>query len=159
MPVSTKTEWLLAKADPISDGGSASDNIYKKGVKNTCSTATGERSENMWEKQPSRQPGWWRKRGRRCSRCRSRDSHAACEEPHVRAGGCPKLGCDTMGNLCWSKLQVGLGDPQKEKPTLEQVHWHDLWRVGNPWWNCLFLKDYTSWKGSMLKQFVNNCSL
>ncbi|PKU37621.1 suppression of tumorigenicity 5 protein isoform x4 [Limosa lapponica baueri] len=31
--------------------------------------------------------------------------------------------------------------------------------VGDPRWTCLFLKDCTLWKGSMLEKFMENCLL
>ena len=70
MPAGSKTDLPLAKAEPISNGGSASGITYLTRGKNCCATAiaAGERSENMWEKQLCRHQGQWRRRGRRCSR-------------------------------------------------------------------------------------------
>ena len=50
MPASSKTDLLLAKAEPISDSGSASVITYlrrKKKLLGQTETAAGERSENM----------------------------------------------------------------------------------------------------------------
>ena len=65
----------------------------------------------MREKQLCRHAGQARRRGRRCSRCWSRDSPAACGEdhsdgggprvahggPHAGAGDVPEAGCDPVG--------------------------------------------------------------
>ena len=47
MPASSKTDPLLAKAEPISDGGSASGMTYLRKREKTCTVAAGERSETM----------------------------------------------------------------------------------------------------------------
>ncbi|GAB0206221.1 hypothetical protein GRJ2_003087700 [Grus japonensis] len=49
--------------------------------------------------------------------------------------------------------------PMKKSPSMqEQVFWQDLWPMGDPRWSNLFLMDCTPWKGSMLEQFLKNCS-
>jgi len=53
----------------------------------------------MWEKQLCRHQGQWRRRGRRCSRHRSRDSPAACGEDHGEAS-CPPA---ADGGPWWSR--------------------------------------------------------
>jgi len=48
MPASSKTGPLLAKVEPISDGGNTSVIMYlKRGNKKTCTRAARERSEKM----------------------------------------------------------------------------------------------------------------
>lgn len=50
--------------------------------------------------------------------------------------------------------------PWREKSVLEQVSWQELWPCGGPTLESrLFLKDYTQWEGTMLKQFVKSCRL
>ncbi|GAB0186353.1 acid sphingomyelinase-like phosphodiesterase 3b [Grus japonensis] len=46
MPDGSKTDLLLAKAEPISDGGSASGVMYLKRGKKTCATATAAREKS-----------------------------------------------------------------------------------------------------------------
>jgi len=41
VPASSKMDLLMAKAEPISDGGSASGITYLRRGKNCCTTATG----------------------------------------------------------------------------------------------------------------------
>lgn len=55
-----------------------------------CSSCEGEEWEIMWEKQPYIHQGHWRRKGKRWSRCRSKDFPAAHAEDHGRAG-CPPL--------------------------------------------------------------------
>jgi len=47
MPAGSKMDLLLAKAKPISDGGSTSVITYLRRGKNCYTTAGGERSETM----------------------------------------------------------------------------------------------------------------
>jgi len=44
---SSKMDPLLAKAEPISDGGSASGITYLRRGEKTCTAAARERSENL----------------------------------------------------------------------------------------------------------------
>ena len=59
IPAGSKTDPLTAKAEPISNSGSASVITYLR-RKKSCwdmETAAGVRSENMREEQPCRPPG------------------------------------------------------------------------------------------------------
>ena len=47
MPAGSKMDPLLAKAEPISDGGSASGITYLRKGKKTAAQQLGERSEKM----------------------------------------------------------------------------------------------------------------
>ncbi|GAB0178853.1 hypothetical protein GRJ2_000350600 [Grus japonensis] len=47
------------------------------------------------------------------------------EDPH-RSRLMPKGGCDPMGSPCWSKLLAGPVAPWREDPTPEQVCWQNL---------------------------------
>ena len=63
----------------------------------------------MWEKQPCRHQGQWRRRGRRCSRHWSRDSAAAHGEDHGKAGCLPTA----HGGPRWSRYPpADFGGPQ-----------------------------------------------
>ncbi|PKU46660.1 protein pxr1-like [Limosa lapponica baueri] len=48
------------------------------------------------------------------------DTHLQPMEDCVRAGGCPKGGCDPVGRPCWSRLLAEPVDLWREEPTLEQ---------------------------------------
>ncbi|CAM9139456.1 unnamed protein product, partial [Bubo scandiacus] len=65
----SKRDPPLAKAEPISDGGSASGVTCLRSGKSCCTMASSarERSENMWEQQLCRPQGLGRRRDRRCS--------------------------------------------------------------------------------------------
>jgi len=86
-----------------------------------------ERKKTMWEKQHCRHQGQWRRRGRRCSRCRSRESSlTACDGDHGEAG-CPPA---AHGGPRRSRyLPIARG----RDPTPEQVNvWRRLWPCGQP---------------------------
>ncbi|GAB0207243.1 EH domain-containing protein 4 [Grus japonensis] len=156
MPASSKTDPPLAKAEPISDGGSASVITYLRRK---------EKKQHQEQLQPERGV-------RRCERNNSADTKVSAEgggggAPGARAeiplqpvvktmvkqavplqpmeddGGAyiqlkpvedptpeqvevPKGGCDPVGSPCWSRLLAGPVDPWREDPTLEQVCWQDL---------------------------------
>lgn len=94
----------------------------------------------MGEEQLCTHQGQWRSRGRRCSRCWSWDSPAACgadhgetavplqpmevnggaeiplqpmEETHAGAGGCLRRGCDPLGSPHWSRVLAGTCRPME----------------------------------------------
>lgn len=46
-----------------------------------------------------------------------------------------------------------------EKFMQENIFWKELCPMGSPSWSSLFLRDWTSWKGLMLKQFLEHHSL
>ena len=79
MPAGSKTDPLLAKAEPISDGGSASVITYLRKGKSYCAAAiaAGERRENMWE--------------RICERNNSADTKVSEEGG---GGGAPETGAE-----------------------------------------------------------------
>ena len=105
----------------------------------------------MWKKQLCRHHSQWKRRGRRCSGCRSRDSPAAHSEDYGEAG-CPlaahggprwcrdplaahgghnaRAGCDPVGSPCSSRLLAGPVEPWREDLTLDQVCQQDLWPRG-----------------------------
>jgi len=91
VPAGPKTDPLLAKAEPISDGGSVSG-IAELSKKSNCVTAFCSRRENsadiklcMVEQIPTHSPG----RTPRQSR------------------GKPEGGCDPVGSPHWSRLLAG----------------------------------------------------
>ncbi|KAM4906271.1 LOW QUALITY PROTEIN: tyrosyl-DNA phosphodiesterase 2-like [Sylvia borin] len=72
-----KADLLWIHAMPISDGGSASGIMYLR--LSSCCTTTSAAEEGI-ESSPADPKGQQRRRGRRCSRCRSRDSPSPCAE-------------------------------------------------------------------------------
>jgi len=106
------------------------------------------------------------KEGKRCSRCRSRGSSAACGEDHGEAG-CPLRPTEAHGGadvhpqpeedptpqqveMPWRKLQptesrqrsriLAGAVARGEDPMQELVSQQDLWPVGDPHWSSLLLK-------------------
>jgi len=126
VPAGSNTDLLLAKAKPIHNSGRASVITYLRGGKKLqWKQQSRERSETMWDKQLCRHQGQWRRRGRRCSRCLSRQfSLAACGEDHGEAG-CPPAAHG--GPRCSRYPPVAHG----RDPTPEQVDaWSKLWPRG-----------------------------
>ncbi|GAB0204743.1 epimerase family protein SDR39U1 [Grus japonensis] len=147
MPAGSKTDPSLAKAKPIS----ASVITYLRRKTELLQLERGVRRC----KKLCRHQGQCRRRGRRCSRHRSRDPPAARGEDHGEAG-CPPAayggrmmveqrfhlqpvedptpeqvetpegGCDPMGSPHWSRLLAGPVAPWREEPRPEQVCWQDL---------------------------------
>lgn len=66
-----KADPLWNNAVPISDGGSASGIMYLR-LKSCCITASA--AEERTENSPADTKGQRRRRSRRCSQCRNRDS-------------------------------------------------------------------------------------
>ncbi|KAK4806767.1 hypothetical protein QYF61_005563 [Mycteria americana] len=120
MPASSKTDPLLAKAEPISDGGSASVITYlRKGEKNLCNTSSSQ------------------KRGVRiCDRNNSADTkpmevHGGAdihlqpvEDPMPEQMDVPEGGCDPLESPHRIRLLAGPVTPWREDPTLEQEWAH-----------------------------------
>lgn len=69
------------------------------------------------------------------------------DDPLLEHRNAPTGDCDPMGSLQWAHSWQVL---QREKPTLEQLCWHDLW----PQWSSLFLKDCILWKEPTVEEFV-----
>ena len=132
-----------------------------------------------------RHQGQCRRRGRRCSRRRSRDPPAARGEDHGEAGcppaahggrmrGCRDSTCIPWRTPCrsrWGHLKEAVA---RGKPTLEQAPGRTCGErspcqgrfagrtcdpVGDPHWSSLLLKVCTPWERLTLEQFVKNCSL
>ncbi|GAB0193217.1 epimerase family protein SDR39U1 [Grus japonensis] len=147
---------LLAKAEPISDGDSASGILYFK-----------KRGENKHQEQLQAERGV-----RMCERNNSADTKVSTEGgaggapgagaeiplqpvektmvrqavplqpmeddggaeippaarggPHARAGGCPKEAVTPWEAHAGAGFLAGPVDPRREEPRLEQVFWQDL---------------------------------
>jgi len=144
MLAGSKMDLLLAKAEPIGDGGSASGITVRKRGKNCCRTASGERSENVCERNNSADPKVSEKGvggGAPGTRAEvplqpmgqavplqtmeihgGADLHLQSMEGTLRwSRGMPEGGCDPVGSLCWNRLLAGHVDPRGEEPMLEQV--------------------------------------
>ncbi|KAJ7404541.1 protein pxr1-like [Pitangus sulphuratus] len=121
MPASSKKDVLLAKAEPIRNGGS---NIFKKGKKKSyCAgvIVAKEQSERnssadikiCGEGEGGDAPGATAEIPLQpvvlaavpMEVYRGAEIHSQpVEETHARAGGCLREGCEPMGNTCWSRV-------------------------------------------------------
>ncbi|GAB0190559.1 EH domain-containing protein 4 [Grus japonensis] len=110
MPASSKMDPLLAKAKPISNGGSASGIAYLRRGK----TAAEQQPEERSEKIP------WR------MMVEQRFHLQPVEDPTPEQVETPEGGCDPMGSLHYSRLLAGPVNLWREEPTPEQVCWQDL---------------------------------
>ncbi|GAB0183154.1 hypothetical protein GRJ2_000780700 [Grus japonensis] len=151
MPAGSKMDLLLAKAEPISDGGSASGitelrRRNKKPTKGICS----QRGVRICERNNSA-PRSVQTEGEEV--LQAPEPRFPCGEDHGEAGcplqpmevhggadihlqpteapmpeqvDAPKEGCDPVGSPCWSKLLAAPVAPWREEPTSEQVCWQDL---------------------------------
>jgi len=112
---------------------------------------------SLWRRQ------WW---GRLCL-CRpmqevygGADTHLQpVKDPTPEQVDAPKGGCEPVGSPCWSRVLAVPVAPWRQKPMLEQVSRQDLWLCGEHMLKQSVLKDCTSWKGPILKQFVMAGSL
>jgi len=139
----SKTDLPLAKVEPISNGGSASETAYLR------------RREKPAQLQPERGVGI-------CERNNSADTKLSQEggggcAPGARVESCspwrstveqistcsswrtprrgrwmPEGGCDPMGSPCWSRLLPGSVAAWREEPTPEHVCWQGLRPHGGP---------------------------
>ncbi|TRZ22706.1 hypothetical protein HGM15179_004414 [Zosterops borbonicus] len=76
----------LAKAEPISDGGSTSGIIDLTRQEHCTGATPQERGVKLCERQLCRQQGeWWCRRGKRCSRQQGRDSSTVHGEDYGEA--------------------------------------------------------------------------
>jgi len=132
MPAGSKTDPLLAKAKPFSDGDSASG-IFKKGEKTWVTAfADGERSENSAGTKVSDEGGGGGGPG-------ARDSPAAHAEDHGEAGCSPAPHGGPQRSryppAAHGGPHTGAGRCLKEVVILWKAHagagsWHDLWPCG-----------------------------
>ena len=126
------------------------------------------------------------KEGRRCSRCRSRDSPAARGEdhgeadcppaaqgaprgsrslpaaqggPHAGAGGCPKEAVTLWEARAGAASWQELRPHGERSPRWSRFSGRTCDPVGDPRWSSVCLKDCMSWKGPTLEQLMKNCSL
>ncbi|TRZ26146.1 hypothetical protein HGM15179_000996 [Zosterops borbonicus] len=119
MPDSSRTHLLLAKADPMSDGGSTSGIMYlRDGRREWCSANYSRRDEDRGEAAVPVQP---------------MDAHDGAEihlqpmeEPTLE-----KVDARTKSVAPWetcagARSWQGPADQLREEPMLEQVSWQDL---------------------------------
>ncbi|GAB0210172.1 hypothetical protein GRJ2_003483000 [Grus japonensis] len=166
MPASSKTDPLLAKAEPISDSGSTSVITYLRRGKNCCTTAAAERGVRICERNNSADTKGSGGGGGGVPGTRAEiplqpvektivrqavplqpmevnggaDIHLQpLEDPTPEQVDVPKGDCDSVESLHWSRFAGRTCDP-----------------VGNPCWSSLVLKDCTLWKGPTLEQFMKN---
>ncbi|XP_075356581.1 uncharacterized protein LOC142409205 [Mycteria americana] len=186
MPAGSKMDPPLAKAEPISDGGSASGITYLRTGEKKPVQLQLERGVRICERNNSADTKGSEEGGaggapgagaeiplqpmvktmvRQAVPLKPMEVHGGAdihlqpmEDPMLEQVAAPEGGCDPMGSLRCSRLLAGPVDPWREEPTLEQVSVRTCDPIGNPRWSSLFLKDCTLWKGPTLEQFVKNCS-
>ncbi|KAK4826947.1 hypothetical protein QYF61_012796, partial [Mycteria americana] len=148
MPAGSKMDLPLAKAEPISNGGSVSViTQLRKTVEQQPEEMSDNERNNPTDTKPMEVNG-------------GVDIHLQpVEDPMPEQVDAPEGGCDLMESLCWSKLLAGPMDPWRERsPCWSRFAGRTCDPVGDPRWSSLCLKDCTLCKGSMLEQFVKNCS-
>ncbi|GAB0207086.1 hypothetical protein GRJ2_003174200 [Grus japonensis] len=156
MPASSKKASLMAKAKPISDGGSASVITYlrrekkqprssflqpERGVR-TCERNNSADTKVSEEGRGGGAPGiggeiplqpMEKTMVRQAVPLQPLEDDGGAdihlqpmEDPMLEQLKIPEGGCDPMGSPHWSRLLAGPVDPWREEPTPEQVCWQDL---------------------------------
>ncbi|GAB0179144.1 AN1-type zinc finger protein 5-like [Grus japonensis] len=135
----------LAKAEPISDGGSASgvtelrkgkkllrDSSQRRGVRTQVSAEGGAGGAPGAGAEIPLQP-MVKTMVRQAVPLQPMEVHSGAdihlqpvEDPMLKQVDAPEGGCDPVGSPCWSKLLAGPVDLWREKPTPEQACWQDL---------------------------------
>ncbi|GAB0206511.1 epimerase family protein SDR39U1 [Grus japonensis] len=120
MPAGSKTDPLLAKAKPISNGdtkvhedgggGGAPDTRAEIPLQPLVKTMV----KQAVPLQPMEDDGG------------AEIPLQPVEDPTPERVEAPEGDCDPVGSPRWSKLLAGPVDPWREEPTLEQVCWQDL---------------------------------
>lgn len=67
------------------------------------------------------------------------------EDPTMEQVEMPWRQLQPVENPCWSRLLARIATC-REEPVQEQVFWQELWPMGDPHWNILYLKDCTPWR-------------
>ncbi|KAK4829029.1 hypothetical protein QYF61_001804 [Mycteria americana] len=188
MPAGSKMDPPLAKAEPISDGGSASVITYlRRGKKLLCNSSQ-ERGVRVFERNNSADTKVSEEGGgggapgtgaeiplqpvvktmvRQAVPLQPMDLHSGAdihlqpvEDPMPEKVDASEADCDPMESPCWSRLLAGPVTLWRERsPLWSRFAGRTCDPVGDPRWSSLLLKDCTPWKGPMLEQFVKNCSL
>ncbi|GAB0189361.1 zinc finger and BTB domain-containing protein 5 [Grus japonensis] len=136
MPAGSKMDLPLAKAEPISDSGSASGITYLRREKKQQEKLQPERGVRICERNNSADTKPMEDDG-------GADIHLQpIEDPMLEQVEAPEGGRDPVESPRWSGFAGRTCDPE-----------------GDPRWSSLILKDCTPWKGPTLEQFVKNCSL
>lgn len=173
----------MAKAEPISNGGSTiGDNVFKKKkllLYKKIIVAREKRSKNMREEQLYRHQVQWRRRGRRCSKCWSKDSPAAHDADHDETDVSVKpmeihrgadIHCSPWRTPFWRRWMPERRMWPRGKIVQHQapdwtsgimkggVHIGEgfLARLLTHFWSSPILKDCMLWKAPMLEQLMKN---
>ncbi|KAJ7413319.1 suppression of tumorigenicity 5 protein isoform x4 [Pitangus sulphuratus] len=172
MPATSKTDPLLAKAKPISDGGSTSVVTYLRRWKSYCLRAICSQRVRIFERNNSADTKVSEGEGGGTPGAREEIPLQPVVKTMVRQAVPLKL----------MEVHSGASECSKEAMTLWEAHteagsWKDLWThgerslcwsrfsgrtcdpVGVPCWSSLFLKDCTLWKGPMLEKHSHLRSL
>ncbi|GAB0189017.1 epimerase family protein SDR39U1 [Grus japonensis] len=155
MPAGSKTDPLLAKAEPISDGGSASGiTELRRGEKTAQEKLQPDRGVRICKRNDSADTKVSEEGGgggapgaraeiplqpmektmvRQAVPLQLMEVHGRADihlqpmkDPTLEQVEAPEGGCDPVGSPCWSRLLAGPVDPWREEPTPGQVCWQDL---------------------------------
>ncbi|GAB0204350.1 epimerase family protein SDR39U1 [Grus japonensis] len=154
MPEGSKIDSPLAKAEPISNGGSASVITYLRRGKKHQEQLQPERGvrrcerNNSADTQVSEEEGGGGAPGARAEillqpmekimvrqavPLQPMEVHGGAdihlqprEDPTPEQVEAPEGGCDPVGSPCWSRVLARPVAPWREEPMLEQVFWWDL---------------------------------
>ncbi|GAB0187945.1 hypothetical protein GRJ2_001259800 [Grus japonensis] len=145
MPAGSKTDLPLAKAEPISNGGSASGvTELRRGEKNQEQLQP-ERGVRICERNSS--PPW--------SRWRHLKEAVTPWEAHAGASSWPDLWPHGERSPRQSRFAGRTCDPV-EDPTLEQFAPEGLHPMGETTLE-QFVKDCSLWEGLTLEKFMEDC--
>ncbi|GAB0202867.1 hypothetical protein GRJ2_002752300 [Grus japonensis] len=154
MPAGSKMDPPLAKAEPISNGGSVSvitslstgkkllyNSNWRRGMRicernNSADTKVSEEGEGEGvpgiEAEVPLQP-LEKTMVRQAVPLQPMEDDGGAdihlqpmEDPTLEQVEAPEEGCDPVGSPCWSRLLAGLLAPWIEEPTPEQVCWQEL---------------------------------
>ncbi|GAB0188104.1 EH domain-containing protein 4 [Grus japonensis] len=129
MLAGSKTDPLLAKAEPINDCGSTSGitELRRRGGNKPEGILQLERGVRKRERNSTADNKIGEGGGEEVLQALEQRFHLQpMEDPMLEQVEAPEGGCDRVGHPCWSKLLAGPVDPWREEPTPEQVCWQDL---------------------------------
>ncbi|CAM9267070.1 unnamed protein product [Bubo scandiacus] len=141
MPAGSKMDPPLAKAETISNSGSASGIMYLRKEKKKTTQLQLKRRVRMCERNNSadtkisEEGGGGGAPGARAEiplqpLVQTMVGQAVplqpVDDPTPEQVDVSEGGCDPLGSPCWSRLLAGPVDPWRQEPMLEQVCWQDL---------------------------------
>jgi len=186
-PVSagSKTDLPVAKAKPISEGGSTSVITYLRRGRKNCGKMAVKRAVRQFERNNSAGTKVSEEGGgggapvagaetfplqpveqtmvRQAVPLQPMEVHSGanihpCKEPHAGAGGCLKEAVTPWGAHTGAGPWQDLRTRGERSPRRSRFAGRACAPVGDPCWRSVFLRDYSPWKGPTLGQFVKNCT-